>query len=469
VPGQDRVYRAIVKTDKLSTKFQNWIEEDLLKLNAFDVKEVIMDDHSVDELNPQQQLVQRGLTIVDYDNKESKWKLVKMEIHDQGTGKWEDVALTDDQELDTQKLNDLKTALDDLKIVDVRRKPQGLSNDLKAGEELVADRATRQALRQRGFYLAQVQGGYALFSNEGEVRCGLNDGVEYILRFGEIAGQSSDDDEDKKADAAEGAEAEKPADKDADKGKDAAKDKGVDRYIMVTAQFRQDLIPKPELQPLPEGYEESADEPAAPGDSTSTEGATKEGAAADAPDGKPADGESDIAPKNDSAGAAAANDDMLLALADAAQPKKGAQPKNETKAASGAKPASAAQPAATDEPAEDAAAADKKADEPVDPDAAAEAEEKAKAAKAAEAKRIKEDNKRKEDDYNKKVADGEKRVKELNERFADWYYVISDNTYKKIHITRDELVKEKTKPAAEANNPPGPNLPLQGLPQGLPK
>ena len=49
VPGQDRVYKAVVKTDKLSTKFQNWIEEDLLKLNAFDIKEVVMDDHSVDE------------------------------------------------------------------------------------------------------------------------------------------------------------------------------------------------------------------------------------------------------------------------------------------------------------------------------------------------------------------------------------------------------------------------------------
>jgi len=35
-------------------------------------------------------------------------------------------------------LNALKTALDDLKIVDVVRKPAGLSNDLKAGEEFAA-------------------------------------------------------------------------------------------------------------------------------------------------------------------------------------------------------------------------------------------------------------------------------------------------------------------------------------------
>ena len=50
VPGQDQVYMVEVKTDKLSTKFQNWIEEDLLKLNAFDIKEIVMDDHSVDEV-----------------------------------------------------------------------------------------------------------------------------------------------------------------------------------------------------------------------------------------------------------------------------------------------------------------------------------------------------------------------------------------------------------------------------------
>ena len=110
MPGQDRVYRAVVKTDKLSTKFQNWIEEDLLKLNAFDVKEVVMDDHSVDELNPNQPLIQRGVTIVDYDSKDSKWKLEKMEALDPKTGKWEEVKLAEDEELDSQKLNDLKTA-----------------------------------------------------------------------------------------------------------------------------------------------------------------------------------------------------------------------------------------------------------------------------------------------------------------------------------------------------------------------
>ncbi len=167
VPGQDRIYRAVVKTDKLSTKFQNWIEQDLLKLNAFDVKQVVMDDHSVDELNQNQPLIQRGLTIVDFDNKDSKWTLEKMEAADPATGKWEEVALKDDEELDTQKLNDLKTALDDLKIVDVRHKPAGLSKDLKAGEELVADRATRQALTAAWVLPGADAGGLCLVLERG--------------------------------------------------------------------------------------------------------------------------------------------------------------------------------------------------------------------------------------------------------------------------------------------------------------
>ncbi|HEY4312029.1 MAG TPA: DUF4340 domain-containing protein [Pirellulales bacterium] len=477
VPGQDRIYRAKVKTDKLSTKFQNWIEEDLLKLNAFDVKQVVMDDHSVDELNREQPLVQRGLTIVDFDNKDSKWTLEKMEGMDPASGKWEEFTLKDDEELDAQKLNELKTALDDLKIVDVRHKPAGLSKDLKVGEELVADRATRQALQQRGFYLAPVQGGFALFSNEGEVRCGLNDGVEYILRFGEIAGQGSED-EDEADKPAEKKEGEADAEKEGDKPKDEKeKEKGVDRYIMVTAQFRPDLIPKPELQPLPEGAEDepAAEKPAAekPADSAAeakpTEGTEAKPAdeqpKAETPAAEPAKEAPAEAPKNESS-RFAPGDENLLALADDAALTQLAQvteepPKQDEPANANAAPAE--QPAEAD-------AAEKKPAAPVDPDAAAEAEEKAQAAKRAEIKRIKEDNKRKEDEYNKKIADGEKRVKELNERFADWYYVISDGTYKKIHISREQLVKKKTdpaKPAGEGNNPIDFDA-LKGL-QGLPK
>jgi hypothetical protein len=52
----------------------------------------------------------------------------------------------------------------------------------------------------------------------------------------------------------------------------------------------------------------------------------------------------------------------------------------------------------------------------------------------------------------------QKRVKELNARFADWYYVISEDVYKKLRVTQAELV---TTPQAEGGQP-------GGLPSGLP-
>ncbi|MBM4088281.1 MAG: hypothetical protein FJ276_02450 [Planctomycetes bacterium] len=36
-----------------------------------------------------------------------------------------------------------------------------------------------------------------------------------------------------------------------------------------------------------------------------------------------------------------------------------------------------------------------------------------------------------------------KKVRELNARFADWYYVISEDVYKRIHLGRNDLIKEK--------------------------
>ena len=61
----------------------------------------------------------------------------------------------------------------------------------------------------------------------------------------------------------------------------------------------------------------------------------------------------------------------------------------------------------------------------------------------AERERIERDNKRKQEDYDAKIAAGKKHVKELNDRFADWYYVISDDVYRKIHLARADFVKKK--------------------------
>ena len=48
IPGQKRVYAARMDVD-LSTRFEDWIERDLLKLERDDVEEVIIKDYSIDE------------------------------------------------------------------------------------------------------------------------------------------------------------------------------------------------------------------------------------------------------------------------------------------------------------------------------------------------------------------------------------------------------------------------------------
>ena len=41
------------------------------------------------------------------------------------------------------------------------------------------------------------------------------------------------------------------------------------------------------------------------------------------------------------------------------------------------------------------------------------------------------------------IAAGQEKVAELNERFGDWYFVISNDVYKKIHLGRDQVIKKK--------------------------
>ena len=51
--------------------------------------------------------------------------------------------------------------------------------------------------------------------------------------------------------------------------------------------------------------------------------------------------------------------------------------------------------------------------------------------------------------FEAKVAAGKQKVQELNDRFADWYYVISNDSFDKLRLTRDALVKPKEKKAGE--------------------
>jgi hypothetical protein len=383
-PSQDVVYTAAIDPSKFSTKFEDWIEDDLLKINTWDIARVDIKDYTAElvmqGMRPALALDPRAELTVDYNDADSKWTPRDLKEYDRDAEAYKSFELGDNEELNEATLTDLKNAVGELRIVDVERKPTGLSGDLKAGEDLFKNKDSIQSLMVRGFApVGSASGGTEVMSSEGEVILTQKDGVEYVLRFGKL--QLADDESD--AEAAEEGDAE---------GEEAGAKKaaGVNRYLFVMARYNDTMIPAPELEEVPaeeEAPEEATDE--------------------------------------------AAED--------------------------------AAEPAEDEEAADDA------------PEEATEEADKAKAEAAAKRDEIIKANQRKEDEYNAKVAAAKARVAELNDRFGDWYYVISDEVYKKVAIGRDELVKTKDpvegeeaegeKAAAPAGVPGLPNLPgIQSAP-----
>ncbi|MEQ8855532.1 DUF4340 domain-containing protein [Gimesia sp.] len=66
-------------------------------------------------------------------------------------------------------------------------------------------------------------------------------------------------------------------------------------------------------------------------------------------------------------------------------------------------------------------------------------------------------------EYDEKVIKGQERVQELNQRFADWYYVISANSFEKLRMSRKALVEPADKPEEGAAKP-GAGNPALGIP-----
>ncbi|MEI6657494.1 MAG: DUF4340 domain-containing protein [Planctomycetota bacterium] len=340
--GQDRVYRVELDTTKFTTKFDDWIEKDLLKISPWDVRRLTLDDSSctfgVDEASgrPTISLDRKSRAELGYDDKDAAWSLIKLvDFDDKNQPK--DEKLAEGEELASGRLNDLRNALGDLKIIDVVRKPSGLSADLKAEESFAGDREAVMSLAQRGFFAIQKGD---LVSSDGETIVGMKDGVEYLLRFGNSATVAG---------------ADGPA-----AGGDAAKEEGVDpasssgRYLFVSARLNEELLEKPQFDPVPDASAEGDTKEA---DSTKDGGENKDGAA-----------------------------DEL-----------------------------------------------KKAEE---------AEAKAQAA-LEERRRVEAENRRKQEQFDEQVKAAQKRVRDLNNRFADWYYVVSDKEYDKIHLGRDEMIQKK--------------------------
>lgn len=317
IPGQYPVYTAKISDSQMSTKFEDWIEKNLLRIDTFEMKSVTINDYTIEISLAEGAMLKEDRSSFDlaYDDRApvgQRWKLESMKLN-RGTEDLMEMPLSDSEQLNEETLTTMVNALDDLKIVDVRRKPDFLAEPLRENSKFpelrvsISDPGWR-TLAGRGFY---VYGKPPVpYSNNGEIMVEMKNGVRYILRFGSPAGmgvvsESEEGSEEKKNDSSI----------------------ALNRYLFIMCEFDETLVEKPTLQPLPEVPEEGEEE-------------------------------------------------ELTRL------------RNEREVAEQL-------------------------------------------------------NARAQDEYDTKIEEGKKAAAELNRRFGDWFYIISEDVYKKIRIGHEQIVKKK--------------------------
>lgn len=388
---------------ELSTKFGDWVEADLLKMERDDLTKL----EAVSTVVGPEGVSQKQEGVLTREKSADPWTL--------------DGLNEETEEVNTSDIGTMVTTLDNLKLTGIRRRPRSpipgvdgplLLNDLtfNVPEQLrnnpdvdrQLEAAVQQELSENGFlmYRDPESGRRRLLSQGGELVAATNEGVEYHLHFGssftgteeeiEIGKSSSKD-----GDAEEEGEEEKPAGPDeadskadgegaADEDSDEPK-KTESRYLFVRAVFNEALLgekPTEPVKPVP-------------------------------PEGVEVDDNGNVVEQE-----AAETDEK----ADAAEEKKA----GDDKADDNEKPAEEEAPKLT----------------PV------EIYKKEIAQYRTDVKTYESDLK----SFEQKVKDGQEEVDLLNERFDDWYYVISAEDFGKLRLSRDQLVKEKEKPAEEESS-----------------
>ncbi len=359
-----QTYKTQLKVE-ISTKFADWVEADLLKLERDNITRLDSVQTTVSE---QGQLAEKTLKLT-RDKFSDPWNLDGLDA--------------DTEEVNKGDIDAMVTVLDNLKLVGIRERPKMegksiLGNDLSLRLPKGATRnrqvvtaivgQLRSSLEEKGFQVFHDEqtDTAQLYSSAGELIAATNDGVRYHLSFGNVF-SGSDDEIEKGISTTKKDGEDSKDDKAADEKKDDKKDSGKkSRYLFVRASFLDSLLGAKPTEPMkptvPEGVE--VDE----------------------------------------------NGNVV-------------EPKDAKK----------------DEKKDDAAKTDDKKEEPKkDP---AEEYKKALADYKKAVSKYESDLKA----FDKKVEDGTKKVKELNDRFGDWYYVISAEDFDKLRLTRDQMVKAKEK------------------------
>lgn len=170
--GSKRVYGTELKLD-ISTKFEDWIEKDLLKVERDEFIAMVYDPYSVDEVegrvtgfNPV-----RAEAVDPSATSKSDWKA--------GEG----TEVPPGKQIDSMKVRQMLTQMASLKIVGVRPRPPV--------RNIIEQQILAQEMKRKGFFLVPTADGRAqLYGNEGTLSAITEDGIVYSLLFGEVTYES---------------------------------------------------------------------------------------------------------------------------------------------------------------------------------------------------------------------------------------------------------------------------------------
>ncbi len=429
------IYLAKLKMD-LSTKFSDWIEPDLLKVDRELLSEIRIDNYSIDE--QQGAIIPGDATELTRKNPSDPWILK---------------GIKPNEELKQDSVNTLVNNLDNLRLVGVRPKPPGVLPDLSIDPRYAQSRnlvdVLRADMQEKGYFVGSDRKGGKprVFSKEGELEAGTSEGLLYALNFGQIftgtefeieTGLSKDkekgtkDADKSKADAkAAGGKKDKDGkDKDA---KDKDKEQLKRRYLMVYVKFDPALVGFPPIRPLepkkPQGL--VLDQPAT---KSAPAAPPASNPAASSPAGASGTKNEHSSPpvnngKSDQKHSSATrlDDSRMLALA-LPDPPKSPDPKvGDGKAAAPPKAPTAPQKGT---PAGKSGPMIKPAP-PAKPDPKAEYDRA-----LAQYKKDIEKYQNDKSEFEKKIKKGQEKAKQLNERFGPWYYVISAESFENLRQAR---------------------------------
>ena len=441
-PDEAQTYKVKLDID-LSTKFSDWIEPDLLRLRPNDVTRLSIDNYTLqeDRSNPLAQ------TAALFKSQGDKLDLARAS----NTDSWKLEGLAEEsEELQTSRITKILGVLDQMKIAGVRPKFKYkdqllLTADLKLNQQPefekdpqgfgLAINRLQVELEQKGFNLAGSAEKMELVAVHGDMAVGTDKGILYTLHVGkalegdeteieigskndsndepsELEPSESSSDENTEGDSEDGESKDGDAKDSEDDGKDEAdsesdpKPEAKNKYLMVRVSFDESLIlPKP-LKPIEPVKPEAPEGYQPPADDQPKEGDSDD----------PAEGEESGDESDDS---------------DAAE-----------------KPPADVKP--------------ERNPEFVKHDEAVKGYEQQMLEFEMGMSRFEDETKA----YDKKVEEGKALVDELNQRFGDWYYVVSGDNLSTLQTKRADLVELKDPPKGDGSKPttPRPNISFPGLP-----